>query len=152
MSSGNKRPSNQSLAGVVARFEKDIAELKRRSAKLSEGTQGPEGPPGPSGTWALAQTIDTKTSSYTLLTADTGKLITVNSSAAVDITVDGSLDLNSGERIDIMQIGSGQVTVVASGATVNATPTLKFRAQYSAATLICISSDNYVLVGDLAAS
>ena len=68
------------------------------------------------------------------------------------MTVDGSLDLNAGERIDILQLGAGQVTVVASSTTVSATPTLKLRAQYSAATLLCTGTDTYVLIGDLAAA
>jgi hypothetical protein len=52
----------------------------------------------------------------------------------------------------MVQIGAGQVTVVGgSGVTVNATPGLKFRAQYSAATAIKIAADSWVLVGDLAA-
>jgi hypothetical protein len=70
----------------------------------------------------------------------------------VDITVNGSLDLSAGQRIDLLQLGTGQVTVVASGATVNGTPTLKLRARYSAATLLCQATDTYVLIGDLASS
>ena len=46
-------------------------------------------------------------------------------------------------------MGTGTVTVVASGTTVNGTPGLKLRAQYSAATLICTGTDTYLLVGDL---
>jgi hypothetical protein len=70
----------------------------------------------------------------------------------VNITVNGSLDLSVGQRIDLLQLGTGQVTVVASGATVNGTPTLKLRARYSAATLLCRATDTYVLIGDLASS
>jgi hypothetical protein len=76
----------------------------------------------------------------------------VDASSGVDITVDGSLDLSVGQRIDLLQLGTGQVTVVASGATVNGTPTLKLRARYSAATLLCRATDTYVLIGDLASS
>jgi hypothetical protein len=116
------------------------------------GATGPSGPSGAAGTWALAQTISAKTAAYTLLTADTGNLITVDSATGVDITVDGSLDLAAGERIDLLQIGAGQVTVVASSTTVTGTPSLKLRAQWSAATLLCTGTDTYVLVGDLATS
>jgi hypothetical protein len=69
-----------------------------------------------------------------------------------NVTVDASLDLAVGESIDIAQLGAGQVTVVASGTTVNATPTLKLRTQYSAASLICTATDTYLLIGDLASS
>jgi len=109
------------------------------------------GPTGPTGDFAVSQTIDAKVASYTLVTADAGKLITVNSASATTITVNGSLDLATGGRIDLLQLGAGQVTVSASGATVNGTPGLKLRAQYSGASLVCTASDVYVLVGDTAA-
>jgi hypothetical protein len=109
-----------------------------------------EGPTGASGQWDTAQTIENKTASYTLVTADAGKLITMTVAAANNLTVDGSLNLSVGQRIDIAQMAAGQTTVVASGTTVVATPTLKLRAQYSAASLICTAADTYLLVGDLA--
>jgi hypothetical protein len=110
-----------------------------------------EGPTGPQGNWSVSQTVNNKTASYTLLTADVGKLITMSVAGSNNLTVNGSLDLAVGQRIDLAQLGAGQTTVVASGATVNATPGLKFRAQYSAATLICTGTDTYLLVGDLSA-
>lgn len=107
------------------------------------------GPTGATGSFALAQTVNDKTANYTLLTADAGKLITVTSATGKTITVDGSLDLSVGQRIDLLQMGAGQVTVSASSpATVNGTPGLKLRAQYSGASLVCTGTDAYVLVGD----
>lgn len=114
-----------------------------------DGLIGPEGPAGPAGDWSDPQTISAKTAAYTLVTADAGKLITVDTSSNVDVTVNGSLDLSAGQRIDILQLGTGRVTVVASGATVNGTPSLKLRARYSSATLLCTGTDTYVLIGDL---
>ena len=102
--------------------------------------------------YAKAQTIDNKTAAYTLVTGDAGKVITVDSASPVDVTVSASLDLAVGQRIDLIQTGAGQVTVVASSTTVNATPTLHLRAQYSAATLLCVGTDSYLLIGDLAAA
>lgn len=102
--------------------------------------------------WTAAQTIrnvagttDTPTSS------DAGKIVTLSSGSATTVTINGSLDLSAGQRIDFAQLGAGQVTFSASGATVNGTPGLKTRTQYSAATLICTAADTYLLVGDLAA-
>jgi len=108
-----------------------------------------EGPTGASGQWDTAQTTANKTASYTAVTADAGKLITMTVGSANNFTVDASLDLSVGQRIDIAQLGAGQTTVVASGTTVNATPGLKLRAQYSVATLLCTASDVYLLLGDL---
>jgi hypothetical protein len=110
---------------------------------------GPTGPTGPSGQWDTAQETENKTASYTALTADAGKLITMTVGSANDFTVDASLDLSVGQRIDIAQLGAGQTTVVASGTTVNGTPGLKLRAQYSVATLLCTAADVYLLLGDL---
>ena len=113
--------------------------------------EGPTGPTGASGQWDTAQTTANKTANYTAVTADAGKLITMTVGSANNFTVDGSLNLATGQRIDIAQLGAGQTTVVASGATVNATPGLKLRAQYSVATLLCTASDVYLLLGDLSA-
>jgi hypothetical protein len=115
------------------------------------GPTGSLGPTGPQGDWSAAQTADTKSDSYTLLTSDVGKLVLMDKSTAQDVTINGSLDLTVGQRIDVIQTGAGQVTFVASGATVNATPGLKTRAQYSGATVICVGTDSYVVVGDLSA-
>jgi hypothetical protein len=115
------------------------------------GPIGPTGPQGAPGDWASAQTVQTETGNYTLLTADAGDLIIIDSASNRDVTVDGSLDLAPGQRIDLLRLGTGEVTVVPSGATVNGTPGLKLRAQYSAATVLCIGTDDYILLGDLKA-
>lgn len=117
----------------------------------AQGPTGPTGPTGPAGEWDDPQVSSEKVASYTLLTADAGELIVMNSSSNLDVTINASLDLSVGQRIDIVRLGTGTVTVVADGATVNATPGLKLRARYSAATLLCVGTDSYVLVGDLAA-
>lgn len=101
-------------------------------------------------TFSKAQTVDTKSDSYTLLTADAGKMIAMNKSTAQTVTINGSLDLAVGQRIDVIQTGAGQVTFSASSATVNGTPGLKTRAQYSVASVIATGTDTYVVFGDLA--
>lgn len=116
-----------------------------------QGPTGPTGPTGPQGDWSLSQTIDNKTTNYTLLTADAGKMITVTSSSNLSVTVDGSLNLAVGQRIDIARMGTGTLTISPSGATVNTTPGYKLRAQYSVASLICTATDTYLLTGDLVA-
>lgn len=111
---------------------------------------GPTGPTGPQGDWGSAQIINTQTgTTYTLLNSDTGKLVTLSNTSLVTVTVNTATALAAGQRIDMARLGSGGVTVSASGVTINGTPGLSFRAQYSSATLICLSSNNYLLVGDL---
>jgi hypothetical protein len=60
-----------------------------------------------------------------------------------------------GTQVTISQLGAGQVTVVGASSpspvTINATPGLKLRTQYSSATLIQLSTDNWLLVGDVSA-
>jgi hypothetical protein len=115
------------------------------------GATGSTGATGPSGTWSIAQTVDAKTASYGFVTADAGKLVTFNSGSALNGTIDGSLNLDTGQRIDVLQLGAGQLTfVAASGGTIFATPGSKLRAQYSAASIVCTQLDTYVIVGDLA--
>ena len=91
---------------------------------------------------------------YTTVLTDAGKLVTLSNAGAITLTVPlaSSVGYAIGTSIDMVQIGAGQVTVAGSGGvTVNATPGLKFRAQYSAATLLKIAADTWILVGDLAA-
>jgi hypothetical protein len=78
-------------------------------------------------------------------------MVTLNSGSALTLTVNSSLGLTAGQSIDILQLGAGQVTISASGTTVNGTPGLKLRAQYSGATVYCVGSNSYVVIGDLSA-
>jgi len=98
------------------------------------------------------------TSNYTLALTDSNDFIPLNSSAPFTITVpaDNSVDFPVGTRIDMVQLGAGQVTVAgqtngAQTSIVRSTPGAKFRAQYSGATLVKISTNLWSLVGDLAA-
>jgi hypothetical protein len=66
--------------------------------------------------------------------------------------LNSSVAFPTGSQINIIQTGAGQVTVAgAGGVTVNATPGLKLRAQWSAATLVKRATDTWVLIGDLSA-
>jgi len=92
--------------------------------------------------------------SYTLVLADRGKLVECSNASAITLTVppNSSVAYPTGTVIDILQTGAGQVTVApGSGVTINATPGLKLRTQWSSATLIKRSTDTWVLVGDLIA-
>lgn len=107
---------------------------------------------GTPGDWTSAQNINAQTgTTYTVVNGDNGKLVTLNNASAVTVTVNTSTALLAGQRIDFAQLGAGQVTFSASGVTINGTPGLKCRAQYSAATLICTATNVYLLVGDLSA-
>jgi hypothetical protein len=90
---------------------------------------------------------------YTLVAADSGKLVTSSNASAVVITIPPSV-FAAGEQINVQSIGVGLtsfvagagVTVTSTGATASA-PIL--RAQFSACTIICTSSDNFTVIGDI---
>jgi len=94
---------------------------------------------------------------YTLNVTDAQKLVTFNNVAVQTVTIaaNATQALPTGTQIQLLQIGAGQVTFVGATTpavvTVNATPGLKLRTQYSAATLVQISTDNWILIGDLTA-
>lgn len=97
---------------------------------------------------------NTQTASYTAVIADKDKLVEMNNASANNFTVppNSSVAFAVGAQIRILQIGAGQTTVVAgAGVTINSTPGLKLRAQWSSATLIKRATDTWVLIGDLAA-
>jgi hypothetical protein len=93
-----------------------------------------------------------QSSSYTLVIADSFKMIEMSSGGTLTIPLESSVNFPIGTAIDILQTGSSQVTIAgASGVTVNSTPGLKLRAQWSSATIVKRSADTWVAMGDLVA-
>ena len=89
---------------------------------------------------------------YSLVLADDGTIVEVNSGSDVTVTVplDSSVNFTIGTQIIILRVGSGNVTVSgAGGVTVNSTPGNKLRAQWSSAALIKRAANTWVLLGDL---
>jgi hypothetical protein len=117
-----------------------------------DGLDGNKGSTGPS--YDAAQTINAQTNTtYTLVLGDAGELVTLSNSSPIALTVppNSVVAFPIGTRIDLAQINTGQVTVAgAGGVTVNATPSLLFRARYSGATLVKTGTDTWDLFGDLA--
>jgi hypothetical protein len=94
--------------------------------------------------------LNTKTDNYTLIASDAGKLITMTSSSNKTITVPNGI-FAVGEQIAIAGLGTGVVTIDDDGTSViYSTPGTLLRTQYSTAALICIASNTFLLLGDLA--
>ena len=92
--------------------------------------------------------------SYTLVLADKDKLVEISNGSANTLTVplNSSVAFPVGTQITVLQTGAGQTTIAATGGvTVNATPGLKLRAQWSSVTLIKRATDTWVALGDLQA-
>lgn len=99
---------------------------------------------------STAQAINAQTgTAYTLAASDAGKLVTLTNAAAITLTVPGSV-FTTGQRVDCIVAGAGMVTAVGSGCTVNGTPSLVSRAQWSAFTVLFTSPTTAVMIGDLA--
>jgi hypothetical protein len=124
------------------------ANLSANGVQLSDGTQTKVGVPS-------LTTIASKTASYTLSAlTERDSMIEMNFGSAITLTVptNATVAYPVGTSIDILRTGAGAVDVAAaSGVTINATPGLKLRAQWSSATLIKRATDTWVLVGDLSA-
>jgi hypothetical protein len=115
---------------------------------FSDGTQTREGVPS-------RTPIIQKTASYTLSDlAERDDLIEIASASATTLTIpaDATLNFPIGTSLDILQTSTGQVTIAgAGGVTVNATPGLKLRTQWSSATLFKRAANTWVVIGDLSA-
>lgn len=99
--------------------------------------------------------INSQTDSYTLVLGDKGKIIEISKATGVTLTVppNSSVAFPVNSMIEIVQMGAGQITVAAgSGVTIRSSGAkLKLTGQYSGATLYKRATDEWVLVGDIAA-
>ena len=113
-------------------------------------------------TTALAGKVDSytpivqKTASYTLTSlTERDDLIEVNSASACVISIpeDATVNYPIGTSLDILQTGAGEVSIagVSGTVTVNATPGLKLRTQWSSATIFKRAANTWVAYGDLKA-
>jgi hypothetical protein len=98
-------------------------------------------------------TINAKTANYTLVAGDVNKLITMSDAGTLTLTVPNGV-FTTGQQINVQRIGAGAVQIRNDGTSVltstGATSTAPdLRAQYSAATIICTSSNNFTVIGDL---
>jgi hypothetical protein len=102
----------------------------------------------------IALTLNAQTASYTLVLADQGKSVEVAVASANTLTVppNSSVAFPTGTTILVVQTGAGQTTLTAgAGVTINSTPGLKLRAQWSAATLVKRAENTWLAFGDLSA-
>lgn len=97
-------------------------------------------------------TAATAGSVYDLVTTDSGRLLMCagTASGTVRIPTNASQPFAIGQKVDLAQLGTGTVTVIGTaGVTLRSTPSAILRTQYSAASVIKIDTDTWLLMGDL---
>jgi hypothetical protein len=120
------------------------------------GTQGLTGTQGVQGTTGLGLLIGNNPqtgTSYTLISSDVNKLVTLNNTSAITVTIPPSV-FNANDQIHVQQLNIGQVTFAAgSGVTITstgATPAApNLRVRYSSASVICTASNVFTILGDI---
>ena len=90
---------------------------------------------------------------YTLVAADLGKLVTTSNASPVTLTIPPSV-FTTGNIINIQSIGAGLTTFAqGAGVTITSTGAIStapiLRARYSAASVICTASNTFTIIGDL---
>jgi hypothetical protein len=91
---------------------------------------------------------------YTLVLTDaSNRWVTMDNSSAITVTVPPSV-FATGDQINVQTIGTGQVTfaqgagvTITSAAGTSSAP--KIRSRYGSATVICVGSNSFTVVGDL---
>jgi len=99
--------------------------------------------------------LNTPGASYTLVLGDAGKLVEMNVASANTVTIppNSSVAFPVGTQILVVQLGSGQTTLVAgSGVSLRSKDSnKKISARYAGATLIKRNTDDWYAIGDLSA-
>jgi hypothetical protein len=99
--------------------------------------------------------LSIKTSGYTLRLIDANSIVEMNSTSSAVVTVPPNSEaaFPVGSQVAISRYGTGSVQVAAgAGVTILSTPGNFLRAQYSFATLLKRSTNEWYLLGDLRAS
>jgi hypothetical protein len=97
-------------------------------------------------------TAATAGSTYVLTTADSGRLLMCagTASGTVQVPLNSTQPFAVGQKVDLVQMGTGLVTVtIASGGTLDSTPSAILRTKYSAASVVKINTNEWLLMGDL---
>jgi len=97
--------------------------------------------------------FNARTANYTLVAGDVNKLVTMSDAGTLTLTVPNGV-FTTGQQINVQRLGAGAVQIRSDGTSVltstGATSTAPdLRAQFSACTIVCTSSNNFTVIGDL---
>jgi len=118
---------------------------------FSDGTQTKEGVPSRTAITQVAAAYNLSTGGLSLRDGLIEVSHTGGSAVAVTIPADSTTNFPIGTSIDVLRTNTGGVSIAgAAGVTVNATPGLNLRAQWSSVTLFKRAANTWVAFGDLA--
>jgi len=83
---------------------------------------------------------------YTLTSADNGKVITLNNASAITLTI--NTGLGDGFNCLIVQKGAGQITIEGTATKINRQGHTKTAGQYAVVSIVNIGGDNVIVAGD----
>lgn len=98
--------------------------------------------------------VENKTGNYTMVLADAGKCITMNSGSNYTLTIpaNGSVAYPIGTTLTFVRLGSGTLTIAITSDTLSSKDgNKKIAGQYASATAIKTASTTWVLIGSLEA-
>jgi archaellum component FlaC len=125
-----------------------VGNIEADGVVFSDGTQTKMG------VASLTEFVE-KTASYTLDDLDLRDgVVEMNSASATTFTIptNATLAWPVGASMDILGTGAGLVTIAGDdGVTVNSTPGLKLRTQWSSATILKRAENSWIVYGDLKA-
>jgi archaellum component FlaC len=125
-----------------------VGNIEADGVVFSDGTQTKMG------VASLTEFVE-KTASYTLDDLDLRDgVVEMNSASATTFTIptNATLAWPVGASMDIIGTGAGLVTIAGdAGVTVNSTPGLKLRTQWSSATILKRAENSWIVYGDLKA-
>ena len=84
--------------------------------------------------------------SYTLTSADNGKVVTLNNSSAITLTI--NTGLGDGFNCLIVQKGAGQITIAGTATRINRQSHTKTAGQYAVVSIVNIGNEQVIVAGD----
>ena len=117
------------------------------------GAAGATGATGSAGVTGYLSVTTQSGASYTIAANDISNLVMFTNSSTVTVTIPpySSVAWTTGNNIDLLQKGAGQVVISPGvGVTIRTTGLAKTRDQYSAVSLVYIGADEWLLQGDTA--
>ena len=135
--------NNPTFSGLVTAATAGVA--------FSDGTQTKEGVPSRTAITQVTAAYNLSTGGLSLRDGLVEVSHTGGSAVAVTIPADSTTNFPIGTSIDVLRTNTGGVSIAgAAGVTVNATPGLNLRAQWSSVTLFKRAANTWVAFGDLA--